>query len=139
MESAPQNFDGEDDDNLEGTAADQAINSSCSYEDIDTEVIREMDLSRATKHPTQNEDKSSFSPAKSHGLEQQLNYVDSNRQYYYDKSSNSCARGAKHTDSLKTSTVFEELAPGRHDDDDGGLIITTTLDKNQSPGSFMGY
>ena len=52
MESAPRNYDGEDDDNFdEGAAADQAINSSCSYEDIDTEVIREMDLSRATKHP----------------------------------------------------------------------------------------
>ena len=41
----------EDNENLQGSGGRDDDASSCSFEDIDTEVIREMELSKMTKTP----------------------------------------------------------------------------------------
>ena len=106
-------YEQENGENL-NSQGEQAADSSCSFEDIDTEVIREMDLSRGAKHIPNEE----------------TLYQDNDFTARYDQS-NSCARGVKHIDSLRTSTVFEELAG----ENERGL--TTPMKNQQSAGSLM--
>ena len=84
-----------DDDNMDLSGGSSSGNhdgaSSCSFEDIDTEVVREIYLS-----PNKSGEDGGYS----------------SEEIYL-------ARGIKHVDSLKTSTVYEnfaeEMSPGSLD------------------------